>query len=74
MAYKVIQVGTGGRGRSWCANILPPNIQDKLVEVVAAVDLNPEVLIHAAFKLMKTASVVLAITRARVVFPVPGGP
>ena len=47
MAYKVIQVGTGGRGRSWCASIVPPNIKDELVEVVAAVDLNPEVLIHA---------------------------
>ncbi len=47
MAYKMIQVGTGGHGRSWCERFLPPNIKDGLVEVVAAVDINPEALNNA---------------------------
>jgi predicted dehydrogenase len=47
MAYKMIQVGTGGRGRVWCSRILPPNIEDGLIEVVAAVDINPEALTNA---------------------------
>ncbi len=47
MPYKVIQVGTGGRGKAWTSRILPPNIEDGLIEVVAAVDLNPEVLSNA---------------------------
>ena len=47
MAYRMIQVGTGGRGRSWCQGILPPNIEDGLIEVVAAVDTNPEALTNA---------------------------
>jgi hypothetical protein len=33
MALKVIQVGTGGHGRSWCARFLPPNIEDNLQSV-----------------------------------------
>jgi predicted dehydrogenase len=47
MSYKMIQVGTGGHGRSWCARFLPPNIADGLIEVVAAVDLNPAALENA---------------------------
>jgi predicted dehydrogenase len=47
MAFKVIQVGTGGHGRSWCARFLPPNIEDGLIDVVAAVDANPEALKNA---------------------------
>ena len=47
MAYRMIQVGTGGRGRAWCELILPPNVGDGLIEVVAAVDTNPEVLVNA---------------------------
>ncbi len=47
MTYKMIQVGTGGFGTLWCRNFLPPNIQDGLVEVVAAVDINPEALLNA---------------------------
>ncbi|MBX3012215.1 MAG: Gfo/Idh/MocA family oxidoreductase [Caldilineaceae bacterium] len=47
MPYKVILVGTGGQGRAWCQNFLPPNIQDGLVEVVAAVDVNPAALKNA---------------------------
>ena len=47
MAYKMIQVGTGGRGRAWCERILPPNIDDGLIEIVAAVDANRDVLANA---------------------------
>jgi predicted dehydrogenase len=32
MAYKMIQVGTGGFGGAWCRNFLPPNVQDGLIE------------------------------------------
>lgn len=42
MAHKLIQVGTGGRGQTWCKDILPPNIADGLIEVVAAVDINAD--------------------------------
>lgn len=47
MAYKVIQVGTGGWGSEWCSRFLPLNIEDKLIEVVAAVDIKPEALKNA---------------------------
>ncbi len=47
MAYKMIQVGTGGFGRSWCQKFLPPNIKDGLVEVAAAVDIHPQALNNA---------------------------
>lgn len=47
MAYKVIQVGTGGFGKSWCERFLPPNVADGLIEVVAAVDIDPEALQNA---------------------------
>jgi len=47
MAYKMIQVGTGGFGGSWCRQFLPPNVADGLIEVVAAVDINPEALVNA---------------------------
>lgn len=47
MAYKVIQVGTGGFGAWWCAHFLPPNIRDGLIEVVAAADINPDALENA---------------------------
>jgi len=44
MTYRVIQVGTGGWGSAWCRDFLPPNISEGLIEVVAAVDLNPAAL------------------------------
>jgi predicted dehydrogenase len=43
----MIQVGTGGWGGVWCRKWLPPNIADGTVEVVAAVDINPEALKNA---------------------------
>jgi len=47
MPYKMIQVGAGGFGAIWCQRFLPPNVADGLIEVVAAVDINPEALISA---------------------------
>ena len=47
MAYKMIQVGCGGHGRTWCERFLPPNVADGLIEVVAAVDVNPQALQNA---------------------------
>ena len=47
MIRKAILVGTGGFGASWCHAFLPPNIKDGLIDVVAAVDLNPEALQNA---------------------------
>ncbi|MFB6227195.1 MAG: Gfo/Idh/MocA family protein [Halobacteriales archaeon] len=43
MSYSVIQVGTGGRGEHWCSKELPPNIEDGLIDVIAAVDSDPDV-------------------------------
>lgn len=47
MAMKVIQVGCGGFGRSWCERFLPVNVKDGLIEVVAAVDKSTEALKNA---------------------------
>lgn len=47
MAYRMIQVGTGGWGAAWCSTFLPPNVEDGLVEVVAAVDVDREALDNA---------------------------
>lgn len=42
MALKMIQVGAGGWGQRWCRDFVPPNVKEGLIEVVAAVDVNPE--------------------------------
>lgn len=47
MAYRMILVGLGAKGRDWCKNDLPPNIVDGLIEVVAAVDIDPATLGYA---------------------------
>lgn len=47
MPYKMIQVGAGGHGRTWCERFLPPNVADGLIEVVAAVDVSPQALENA---------------------------
>ena len=47
MTYKMIQVGTGGHGRNWCRRFIPPNVEDGLVKVVAAVDISPQALENA---------------------------
>jgi predicted dehydrogenase len=40
----MIHVGLGGWGTAWCRHILAPFIEEGAVEVVAAVDRNPEAL------------------------------
>jgi predicted dehydrogenase len=45
--YRMIQVGTGGQGRTWCSRFLPPHIAQGRIEVVAAVDVNPSAFVHA---------------------------
>ena len=47
MAYKMIQIGLGAMGRDWCQTSLPPNIKEGLIEVVAAVDIDPGSLRYA---------------------------
>jgi predicted dehydrogenase len=47
MAYRMIQVGTGGMGSGWCRHILPPFVESGQIEVVAAVDIVPEMFVHA---------------------------
>jgi predicted dehydrogenase len=47
VGYRMIQVGTGGFGATWCRQFLPPSVRDGLVEVVAAVDVNPAALENA---------------------------
>ncbi|RRJ30140.1 Gfo/Idh/MocA family protein [Halocatena pleomorpha] len=42
MTYRIIQVGTGGQGAQWCSTYLPKNVEDGLIDVVAAVDIDPE--------------------------------
>lgn len=47
MPLRMIQVGTGGMGNGWCRRILPPFVASGAIEVVAAADLDPAVLINA---------------------------
>ncbi|MCZ7544504.1 MAG: Gfo/Idh/MocA family oxidoreductase [Anaerolineae bacterium] len=47
MTRKMILVGAGGFGGHWCAHFLPPNMEDGVIEVVAAVDINPDALQNA---------------------------
>jgi predicted dehydrogenase len=47
MTYDAIQVGTGGQGGRWCSTYLPPNVDDGLLSVVAAVDVDPDQLANA---------------------------
>jgi predicted dehydrogenase len=47
VTYRMIQVGTGAMGAGWCRSILPPFVESGAIEVVAAVDINPDVFINA---------------------------
>jgi predicted dehydrogenase len=47
MTHKMIVAGIGSMGRAWCDRMLPPNIKDGLIEVVAAVDINPAAVVYA---------------------------
>ena len=40
MGYRMIQIGTGGFGATWCREFLPPSVEEGRIEVVAAVDLD----------------------------------
>ena len=44
MTYRMIQIGLGAMGRDWCQTALPPHIDAGLIDVVAAVDINPAAL------------------------------
>jgi predicted dehydrogenase len=48
---RVVQVGTGGFGATWCGRFLPRAINDSLIEVVALVDTDPLALQTAANRL-----------------------
>lgn len=47
MGHRMIQVGTGGFGATWCQQFLPPSVREGRIEVVAAVDLDPAALANA---------------------------
>jgi len=47
MTHKMIVAGIGSMGRAWCDRMLPPNIKDGTLEVVAAVDINPTAVQYA---------------------------
>lgn len=47
MGYRMIQIGTGGFGATWCREFLPPSVEEGRIEVVAAVDLDPASLVNA---------------------------
>jgi predicted dehydrogenase len=47
MPYQVIHVGTGGFGKRWCEEFLPQATAAGLINVVAAVDIDPEALANA---------------------------
>jgi len=47
VALRGILVGTGGHGAYWCRAYLPPVLRQGLVDIVAAVDIDPTAHIHA---------------------------
>jgi predicted dehydrogenase len=47
VGHRMIQVGTGGFGATWCRQFLPPSVDEGRIEVVAAVDQNPASLDNA---------------------------
>ncbi|MDS0260060.1 Gfo/Idh/MocA family oxidoreductase [Haloarcula sp. S1CR25-12] len=42
MAYRMVHVGLGGQGETWLTEAIPPNVEADRIEVVAAVDTDPE--------------------------------
>jgi predicted dehydrogenase len=47
VGHRMIQVGTGGFGASWCRRFLPPHVAEGRLEAVAAVDRDPASLANA---------------------------
>jgi predicted dehydrogenase len=45
--HRLVQVGAGGQGERWCRDFLPPAVDRDLIEVVAAVDVDPDALAEA---------------------------
>lgn len=44
MGQRVVHVGCGGWGAMWVGQFLPSNVEDDTIDVVAAVDTDPEAL------------------------------
>ena len=42
MTYRMVHVGLGGQGETWLTEAIPPNVEAGRIEVVAAVDTDPE--------------------------------
>ncbi|WP_424001956.1 Gfo/Idh/MocA family protein [Haloarcula salina] len=47
MTQRLVHVGLGGQGSTWATDAIPPNVDDGRIEVVAAVDTDPERLARA---------------------------
>jgi hypothetical protein len=47
VGHRMIQVGTGGFGATWCRQFLPPSVEEGRIEVGAAVDQHPTSLDNA---------------------------
>ena len=47
MPHRMIQVGTGSRGETWCKGFLKRGVEEGLIEVVAAADVDPDALENA---------------------------
>lgn len=48
MAQRVIHVGVGSFGKRWCGEFLRGNVDDRTIEVVALVDIDPAALEYGA--------------------------
>ncbi|PSP86026.1 gfo/Idh/MocA family oxidoreductase [Halobacteriales archaeon QS_6_64_34] len=42
MTYRMVHVGLGSQGKRWLTEAIPPNVEASRIEVVAAVDTDPE--------------------------------
>ncbi|MER8511209.1 Gfo/Idh/MocA family oxidoreductase [Mesorhizobium sp. M0894] len=51
MTYKVLHIGAGGFGKTWCDKFLPPNVADGTIEVVGLVDIDSKALEHGRRRL-----------------------
>lgn len=47
MTHRLVHVGLGGQGSHWVEDVIPPNVEAGRVEVVAAVDTDPDRLERA---------------------------
>lgn len=63
---KYVQIGVGGFGQYWCAQVLPRLKELGLAEAVAAVDINEEILPHAGEQLGLPADRLFTEARAAI--------